>query len=68
MSCATCKFAQFERTPTGRFMRKVAGRCMLPIPPIALPACMTASVSRTAIWPDMGADCPTYKPQEQEPK
>jgi hypothetical protein len=59
--CTACEFGQFQLTPTGRPLSKIAGRCKYKVPELALPVCMTINVSSRGIWPDMGKDCPTFK-------
>lgn len=61
--CVTCDHAAFERTPTGRIMRKVAGKCTYPIELPPLPANTTITTHRLGIWPDSHENCPTWKPK-----
>lgn len=60
MSCPACKFGKFERTATGRPKRNLPGRCTFELGALVVPIVMTIQPRMTAIWPDMGADCPTY--------
>ena len=60
--CADCRFAQWERTKTGRIMRKVAGQCTWVWTPPPLPRSLELlGPFRRAIWPDY-RDCPTWEP------
>jgi len=66
MSCKTCKWAKFQRTPSGRIKRNVHGTCEYP-PPIEplKPACEIYKQSgRMAIWPELYQGCPVYEPVE----
>lgn len=62
MSCTTCNHGQFERTPKGNIKRSVPGRCTFKLGALVVPVVMTVQARSTAIWPDMGADCPTFTP------
>lgn len=63
--CKTCRWARFERTPTGRIVRRYAGRCAYPLPP---PPVLPSSVIeyhapyKGGIRPESGATCPVYEP------
>jgi hypothetical protein len=62
MTCKTCKYAEFPRTPTGRIKRNAPGKCKANFVPPPLPACIAQPYwHRLAIWPDYGENCPTYE-------
>jgi len=58
--CKTCTHASFQKTASGR-IKHAAGRCLFPITQVVIPICVHVEVNRTAIWPDYGADCPTWQ-------
>lgn len=61
MTCKTCAYAVFERTPTGRIRGARAGRCTAPIPEVILPACLEpVHWRKSGIWSDSGHGCPVY--------
>lgn len=64
-SCATCAYALFPLTPTGRIKRNYVGQCGAPIPVIDnMPDCVELPVLRkTHIWIDHGITCPVWKPK-----
>lgn len=62
-SCESCRLATWQRTPTGRIKRKVPGDCSATIPTVndLVPACVPIQpLYKTRIWPDGGAQCPTW--------
>jgi hypothetical protein len=62
--CKTCKYAEFPLTPTGRIKRTTYGKCTVTFVPPPLPACINQPYwHRHSIWPDDGANCPTYEPK-----
>ena len=76
-NCASCKFAAFSLTPTGRIRRRLAGRCDYPGGEelgasvlSLLPLCMHTNVlrdvlaCRKSIWPDY-QDCPVWEGRPQ---
>ena len=64
--CVTCKWAEWQRTPTGRIKSSVAGRCKYPIEDHmpTLPASMELRTPRAkAIWSHRCyTECPVYEP------
>jgi hypothetical protein len=65
-SCKTCRFAHFpNRTPAGR-LRHAAGKCQWAEPAVVVPVVVRVSFHRVAVWPDDGAECPTYEPIKTE--
>jgi len=62
--CGTCQLAAFERSPTGKPLRKVAGRCRFE-PVITASSAQRVHVHRVGIWPNDGEECPTYKPTSE---
>jgi len=65
--CATCKWAEFERTAKGGIKRSQPGDCQYPVASIPLPVMPDAYVIRIrrvgAIWPDDGHTCQKWQPQ-----
>jgi hypothetical protein len=65
--CTTCKYSAFEKTETGRIMRKVAGRCIFKVIPPAVPWFREDSVARASssgthgIWPGDGKECKCWE-------
>jgi hypothetical protein len=58
--CGQCRYAQFERTKSGRPVRDRAGLCAYPLPPppSVLPVCFEYKIVRLfSIWPKDGSDC-----------
>ena len=69
-SCATCKHAEFLRTPTGRIRHSYAGKCNYEIVIPVLPECVRDLGRRVnpfpkqAIWARRdGTDCPVWAPK-----
>lgn len=73
--CSTCFFGRFEKTPTGRIKKNIAGRCVCPDPePEHFPQSMWDGMcagnphgeppvlSRHAVWPNFGKVCPKWVP------
>ena len=57
-TCLNCRWAKWERTPTGRASRVKPGRCTYPIPVLNLP--MVADevhIHYKAIWVDDDRPC-----------
>lgn len=69
--CGKCKHAEFERTPTGRIKKKIAGHCQAPIPDVKLmlPVCALhyVRIIKDAIWSDWFHDCVTFSQVEKSP-
>jgi hypothetical protein len=67
-SCGTCNMGHFDEfafTPTGRFKKGVAGKCLYEIPVPVLPSCVPErnrlnQYVKNAIWPGDGEDCPLH--------
>lgn len=69
MSCGTCKWASFERTPTGRIKKNMHGTCRYPptVEPTR-PGCENMTTPwRSSIWPNSDYNCPVYEPAEAKP-
>lgn len=72
-SCGSCRWGDFWLTPTGRFRKSVAGRCLYRVPPYPgpLPDSLTKSVSYrpietqslNGVWPDHKG-CPTWEAKD----
>ena len=68
MKCMDCKFASWpNRTPTGRVMRNMAGKCGwtkdVRVPPCRTPGLGTVMQLKGGyIWPDGKPDCPVGIP------
>ncbi len=65
-SCATCHWARFSRTATGRLKRTVHGVCAFPKLSLPLvPECASLTVlalnHRIGIWPEMGTKCACHE-------
>lgn len=67
-SCKTCKWADWERTPTGRISRKYVGSCLYPIPEPVLPTSVVRhSISKPyagGIEPNDGTKCPCWEKKQ----
>lgn len=65
--CKTCRWAQWERTATGRMSYKNAGHCLYVVQMPPLPHSVTGAYGyqkefpRSRIHADMGAGCPTWE-------
>lgn len=68
--CSTCRWAEWQRTPTGRISAKHCGRCSVEvkIPPLPLSVdakhIETIVSHRFGIWPGKtitGAVCPVWE-------
>ena len=66
-SCRTCRWAEWERTPTGRIKQNCSGQCVYPVAHIRLPDSITENVMftknppRNAIWTKDGTNCPCWE-------
>lgn len=65
--CRDCKFAEFQRTPTGRIKKGVAGRCVavVPGPPVMLCLFRPATVHKSAIWAEYEGQCDLFEEVEK---
>lgn len=68
ISCKTCRFALWNRTPTGRIRKGEAGICTYEIGPCPkLPVSVSTfstpywPPSKGGIWPDFGEECECYE-------
>ena len=66
--CADCRFADWSRNPKARAQGPGDCRYVVTEPPLPISITRAHGFSpkrpRTAIWKDMGADCPTWEPAE----
>lgn len=66
--CKFCKWARWERTPTGRIATKYAGRCQvvvpLPVFPSSFPEWRRTPFYFDAIHVGDGVDCPLFEVAE----
>lgn len=71
--CRTCRWAEWEKTPTGRVKRSEAGHCVVEIPGMSLPVCCTPEecekvsagrFHKTGIWWDYEKECPFWEGKE----
>lgn len=62
--CRSCRFARFQRTPTGTIKADKCGDCRFPIDTTTMPhpKCVTLLVERRAIWSDHGG-CQVWERQ-----
>lgn len=71
--CKTCQHSRWSLTPTGRIPRVTAGMCVVPLPVIPLPYCVTAAYgyrkepTRCCVEPSSGKDCPLWEQNEGKP-
>jgi len=71
-TCGTCKHSRWDGlTPTGRIGTNTRGECVVELPELRLPYCVTRAFgfprngfNRTCISKDSGEDCPLYEPNE----
>ena len=70
-SCKTCKFAEMQRTPSGRVSQR-AGQCTYQVVMPPLPDSITRAwgfkteFSKKYIWPNDGEKCPVYEKEIDE--
>lgn len=64
--CKTCAYAKWWRTPSGRIKQKTSGKCQWREPALVVPAVVTVTFSRIAVWPESGAECPTWEAAQQQ--
>jgi hypothetical protein len=70
--CGNCKFSRWELTPTGR-ISNYAGRCVVELPVINLPWCVTQCYSfrrdypRCGLGPKDGTECPLFEVNDGKP-
>jgi hypothetical protein len=60
-------------TPTGRIQRQYSGRCLVPLPVIALPICVTEAYGyhewkKGNIHHDRGSNCPLWEENTGKPQ
>lgn len=61
-TCGNCKHSKWERTPTGRIKKKLAGECKAVVPQIMVPMCYRVNLQQSYVWFDYAAErCPTYE-------
>lgn len=60
-SCATCSYAEFILTPTGRIKKPGNGKCRAPLPEAIYPQSVQVREWRNGIYPEFGTECNTYK-------
>lgn len=64
MTCETCMYSTWVRTPTGRIKKGYAGHCRAPEPDLKplVPYCFDVKpIHRNGIWPGDGVGCNAYK-------
>lgn len=72
-SCKTCKWSRWWLTPTGRIKKDNAGRCVVPLPIVVLPACVTEAYGFPKEWhrqfvtENMGGKCPLWEENAGKP-
>ena len=67
--CRTCRFAMFEKTPTGKFRKDWSGLCLWPVPKnLPLPLSITRQLPdrglvlhKGCIWPQDETLCPVWE-------
>lgn len=64
VKCVNCRFAEWERTPTGKIRKKIAGRCRAQYPdlPVFLSMPDLMLPGKNGIWPDLEGRCDGFKP------
>ena len=69
-SCATCVYARWVLTKTGRISSCFCGECMAPLPvtPIVSDAYRFRGWDKLGVWPNDGRTCPAYSRREGMPQ
>jgi hypothetical protein len=71
--CKTCIYSRWDLTPTGRIARDISGRCVVQLPVVLLPSCVTDATGfshewhRIGIVPDDGQRCPLWEENHGKP-
>lgn len=71
--CKTCKWSRWILTPTGQIQRNTTGQCIVPLPLVPMPDCITKRFdyrkypSRSYMDKDEGKECPLYEENEGKP-
>ncbi len=70
--CKDCLHSRWHLTPTNRIHRLEPGNCVVPLPVVSLPSCVTDYYGyddwiRTRIHPQDGTSCPLYEVNPGKP-
>lgn len=61
-TCKTCRWAQWQRTPRGTILKRVAGICTYHVEWPNIPTCQRMPMAdKHGIWPKDGATCKCYE-------